>query len=384
MNNESLLSEFNQSPYYRIETEIALCNGCQSENRNLCRILTVSRNVPYVKNRLRNDRILSTGNHEIMDSIIVRTVFDMTDSTGNGRGRHHCHIPPDETGHIFPHDPCQPREPGIPVSDGHETVRIASKKRMPAMRVTTGNHKRGGCKWNGAFRVGRYCRHGGKAIPASWIVISSQTKQNWVRYDMFANVHGWIVRPRFRTVCGTMRQNSVRHALKSRVAHGYCIGCAECWRWHVRAGVRYVGMGWCWQHARDEICDATMIAVSSGGTYRTGTCRRHARLHRFTSKLRLISKNAALSLLYCFFFFLFSRASHSWRRTIPEARRGMPETAICTWFVLVAGTYMKMRAYCRICMFTSEVMVLSKPEWDGFCRLDYRRSVNISIMKFEH
>lgn len=116
------------------------------------------------------------------------------------------------------------------------------------MRVTTGNHKRGGCKWNGAFRVGRYCRHGGKAIPASWIVISSQTKQNWVRYDMFANVHGWIVRPRFRTVCGTMRQNSVRHALKSRVAHGYCIGCAECWRWHVRAGVRYLGMGWCWQH----------------------------------------------------------------------------------------------------------------------------------------
>lgn len=223
----------------------------------------------------------------------------------------------------------------------------------------------------------------GKAIPASWIVISSQTKQNWVRYDMFANVHGWIVRPRFRTVCGTMRQSSVRHALKSRVAHGYCIGCAECGRWHVRAGVRYVGMGWCWQHARDEICGATMIAVSSGGTYRTGTCRRHARLHRFTSKLRLISKkNAALSLLYCFFF--FSRASHSWRRTIPEARRGMPETAICTWFVLVAGTYMKMRTYCRICMFTSEVMVLSKPEWDGFCRLDYRRSVNISIMKFEH
>lgn len=83
-------------------------------------------------------------------------------------------------------------------------------------------------------------------------------------------------------------------------------------------------------------------------------------------------------------FFFFSRASHSWRRTIPEARRGMPETAICTWFVLVAGTYMKMRTYCRICMFTSEVMVLSKPEWDGFCRLDYRRSVNISIMKFEH
>lgn len=317
MNNESLLSEFNQSPYYRIETEIALCNGCQSENRNLCRILTVSRNVPYVKNRLRNDRILSTGNHEIMDSIIVRTVFDMTDSTGNGRGRHHCHIPPDETGHIFPHDPCQPREPGIPVSDGHETVRIASKKkRMPAMRVTTGNHKRGGCKWNGAFRVGRYCRHGGKAIPASWIVISSQTKQNWVRYDMFANVHGWIVRPRFRTVCGTMRQNSVRHALKSRVAHGYCIGCAECWRWHVRAGVRYVGMGWCWQHARDEICDATMIAVSSGGTYRTGTCRRHARLHRFTSKLRLISKKMRRCHC-CTVFSFFTRVTqlaknHSW------------------------------------------------------------------------
>lgn len=62
-------------------------------------------------------------------------------------------------------------------------------------------------------------------------------------------------------------------------------------------------------------------------------------------------KNAALSLLYCFFF--FSCASPSWWRTIPEARRGMPETEICTWFVLVAGTYMKMRTYCRICMFTS-------------------------------
>lgn len=195
---------------------------------------------------------------------------------------------------------------------------LPAKKRMPAMRVTTGNHKRGGCKWNGAFRVGRYCRHGGKAIPASWIVISSQTKQNWVRYDMFANVHGWIVRPRFRTVCGTMRQNSVRHALKSRVAHGYCIGCAECWRWHVRAGVRYVGMGWCWQHAHDEICDATMIAVSSGGTYRTGTCRRHARLHRFTSKLRLISKKCGAVIAVLFFLFsFFTRVTqlaknHSW------------------------------------------------------------------------
>lgn len=158
----------------------------------------------------------------------------------------------------------------------------------------------------------------GKAIPASWIVISSQTKQNWVWYDMFANVHGWIVRPRFRTVCGTMRQNSVRHALKSRVAHGYCIGCAECWRWHVRAGVRYVGMGWCWQHARDEICDATMIAVSSGGTYRTGTCRRHARLHRFTSKLRLISKKCGAVIAVLFFLFsFFTRVTqlaknHSW------------------------------------------------------------------------
>lgn len=157
----------------------------------------------------------------------------------------------------------------------------------------------------------------GKAIPASWIVISSQTKQNWVWYDMFANVHGWIVRPRFRTVCGTMRQSSVRHALKSRVAHGYCIGCAECGRWHVRAGVRYVGMGWCWQHARDEICGATMIAVSSGGTYRTGTCRRHARLHRFTSKLRLISKKMRRCHYCTVFSFFFTRVTqlaknHSW------------------------------------------------------------------------
>lgn len=86
-----------------------------------------------------------------------------------------------------------------------------------------------------------------------------------------------------------------------------------------------------------------------------------------------ILKNSALSLLYCFFFFLFSRASPSWRRTIPEARRGMPETAICTWFVLVAGTYRKnenILSYPHV-HIVSEAVVLSKPERDGFCRLDY-------------
>lgn len=212
----------------------------------------------------------------------------------------------------------------------------------------------------------------------------SQEKQNWVRYDMFANVHGWIVRPRFRTVCGTMRQNSVRHALKSHVAHGYCIGCAECGRWHVRAGVRYLGMGWCWQHPAMRYAARRWLRFRLAGHTGQGLAAVMPDSIVSLPSSGWFQKNAALSLLYCFFFFLFSRASHSWRRTIPEARRGMPETAICTWFVLVAGTYMKMRAYCRICMFTSEVMVLSKPEWDGFCRLDYRRSVNISIMKFEH
>lgn len=69
-------------------------------------------------------------------------------------------------------------------------------------------------------------------------------------------------------------------------------------------------------------------------------------------------------------FFFFLRASPRWRRTIPEARRGMPETAICTWFILVAGTYRKMRTYCCYLYvhIVSEAMVLSKPEWDGFLR----------------
>lgn len=319
MNNESLLSEFNQSPYYRIETEIALCNGCQSENRNLCRILTVSRNVPYVKNRLRNDTEFCQ--REIMKSWIVLlcelfSIWPTAQETGEGDAI------------VISHR----TKPGIyfrmiPVSLANLEYQSRMDMRLSALPAKNGcprcGWRRGiireeDAKWNGAFRVGRYCRHGGKAIPASWIVISSQTKQNWVWYDMFANVHGWIVRPRFRTVCGTMRQNSVRHALKSRVAHGYCIGCAECWRWHVRAGVRYVGMGWCWQHARDEICDATMIAVSSGGTYRTGTCRRHARLHRFTSKLRLISKKCGAVIAVLFFLFsFFTRVTqlaknHSW------------------------------------------------------------------------
>lgn len=171
MNNESLLSEFNQSPYYRIETEIALCNGCQSENRNLCRILTVSRNVPYVKNRLRNDTEFCQ--REIMKSWIVLlcelfSIWPTAQETGEGDAI------------VISHR----TKPGIyfrmiPVSlanleyQSRMDMRLSAlpaKKRMPAMRVTTGNHKRGGCKWNGAFRVGRYCRHGGKAIPASWIV----------------------------------------------------------------------------------------------------------------------------------------------------------------------------------------------------------------------
>lgn len=63
--------------------------------------------------------------------------------------------------------------------------------------------------------------------------------------------------------------------------------------------------------SRDEICGATMIAVSSGGTYRTGTCRRHARLHRFTSKLRLISKKMRRCHCCTVFSFFFFHARHT-------------------------------------------------------------------------
>ena len=102
--------------------------------------------------------------------------------------------------------------------------------------------------------------------------------------------------------------------------------------------VRALGMcGWddAGQHARDEICDATMIAVSSGGTYRTWTCRRHTSEGSCiegsvmpdsivsTSKLRLISKKRSgwfqkkfqkkmRRCHYCtvFFFFFFFHARH--------------------------------------------------------------------------
>lgn len=203
---------------------------------------------------------------------------------------------------------------------------------------------------------------------------------------MFANAHGWIVRPRFRTTCGMIKQSSVHHALKSSVAHGCIGGYPECGRLDMPA--RAWGM-------LDEMmltaCPrwdyATMIAVLSGGTYRTGTCRRHASEGScmdgsvmpdsivslpssgwFQKKSKISKKNRRCH--YCTVFSFFSRASPRWRRTIPEARRGMPETAICTWFVLVAGTYRKMRTYCRYLYvhIVSEAMVLSKPEWDGFLR----------------
>lgn len=53
-----------------------------------------------------------------------------------------------------------------------------------------------------------------------------------------------------------------------------------------------------WDMRRDDDCGFL------GGTYRTGTCRRHARLHRFTSKLRLISKKMR-RCHYCTVFSFF-------------------------------------------------------------------------------
>lgn len=110
----------------------------------------------------------------------------------------------------------------------------------------------------------------------SWIIISSQTKQ------IMGSI--WYVRkcPRMNRadwVPNGMRNDEAKHRA-SRIEKP----CHAWMYWRVSVvmtwprGMR--GMGWCWQHARDEICAATMIEVSFGGTCRAGTCRcRPPRVH---------------------------------------------------------------------------------------------------------
>lgn len=145
---------------------------------------------------------------------------------------------------------------------------------------------------------------------------SSHHRRNksWVQYDMFANVHGWIVRTGFRTACGMMKQNIVHHALKSRVMHG-CIG-GSAWWWHDRAGCGE------WDDAdnmpamrlRRDDDDCGFVRRDMPGrdlplSPSEGSCSdfRHAVLH-LSSKLRLISKKrAAVTVRLYFLFFLFFR-----------------------------------------------------------------------------
>lgn len=154
---------------------------------------------------------------------------------------------------------------------------------------------------------------------------------------------------------------------------------------HVRAGVRYVGMGWCWQHARDEICDATMIAVPNGGTYRTGTCRRHAR----DSIVSLPSsgwfqkmRRCHYCTVFCCFFFFFTRVTqlaknHSW-----SAKRNAGNGDLHMVRSCCGNLYENENILSYLYVHIGSNGVIET--WVGFCRLDYRRSVNINIMKFDH
>ena len=122
-------------------------------------------------------------------------------------------------------------------------------------------------------------------------LITDETKLGSVWYVHKCPRVESCVASRFRTTCGMIKQKQ----RASRIEN-------QCRAWNAFEDARSVGddmsaRAWGMLDEmmltacpRDEICDATMIAVSSGETYRTGTCRRHARLHCFLSKLRLISK----------------------------------------------------------------------------------------------
>lgn len=328
---------------------------------------------------------------------IARTVFDATANTGNGReteretplscpaGRNRAYIP-----RI------------IPVSLANLEYQSRMDMRLSALPAKNTDAR---CGWwrnhrgdaNG-WRVpgGRHCRHGRKAIPASWIVhlrfdeayhndamlstcrhpgmiaCRSEWRLQWrhmdaVQWNVFmircwmqwaalpvscscADAHRkrdsdrswiiissqtkqimgsvWYVRKCPRMNRAASAPNGMRNDEAKQRASRIEKPCHAWMYWRVSVvmtwprGMR--GMGWCWQHARDEICAATMIEVSFGGHAGQGLAAvalrgfmlgwfshtvLHPRFHRFHSKLRLISKNAPPSLLYCFSFFFDPRVT---------------------------------------------------------------------------
>ena len=170
--------------------------------------------------------------------------------------------------------------------------------------------------------------------------------------------------------------------------------------------VRALGMcGWddAGQHARDEICDATMIAVSSGGTYRTWTCRRHTSEGSCiegsvmpdsivsTSKLRLISKKRSgwfqkkCGAVTTVLFFLFLThvtklvKNHSWSAERNAGNGDLHMVRSCCGNLYENENIL---SYLRV-HIVSEAMVLSKPEWDGFLPFGLSKTFGLS-KKCEH
>lgn len=317
MNNESLLSEFNQSPYYRIETEIALCNGCQSENRNLCRILTVSRNVPYVKNRLRNDTEFCQ--REIMKSWIVLlcelfSIWPTAQETGEGDAI------------VISHR----TKPGIyfrmiPVSLANLEYQSRMDMRLSALPAKNGCPR---CGWRRGINERRMQMEwrvpGGKVLP-SWRKSDSCVMNRHLITDETKLGSVWYVRKcpwmnRVASVPNGMRSDEAKQRASriEKPCRAWILywmrgvwemtcprGRKVCWngmmltacpRWDMR---RDDDCGFVWRDIPDRdlppSCPTPSFPFQAPADFK---------------------KNAALSLLYCFFFF-FTRVTqlaknHSW------------------------------------------------------------------------
>lgn len=222
----------------------------------------------------------------------------------------------------------------------------------------------------------------------SWIVLRNKDE---ARYDMFANVHGWIVRSRFRTACGTMNWIAV-----SRMDVLYWMR-GECEEWDVMMltpwpAMRYATRRWLRVRSAGHVRQglAAVIPVFMLGWFRHAvhriwSCRSSIPdPHRFHSKLRLISKKrAAVTVRPC--FFLIPRVTLldgavSWGA---ERNAGNVRFAYCSSLLreLIGKWEHNILSYLHVHIVNEAVM----KQWcyrsrTGLFLLGYRRIVNIIII----